>query len=195
VGFHRIEDHEVTLLTVTSWKEDLVSIKYISSVLWISEIYITHKKLESYAKEIWIFALKNFWSLDTICRAKLRLCNGNQRCEYTSLWKPNSFLKPVQWVSTVLKTMGWLCWPVTSWTGDLVSIKYISSVLWISEIYITHKKHKMPVADWKTFKIYGKIWLWKKKITRISYQKAHHVPASCVLCKFLRFIEKKKYIF
>ena len=52
----------------------------------------------------------------------------------------------------------------------------------------------MPVADWKTFKIYGKIWLWKKKIIRISYQKAHHFPASCVLCKFLRFIEQKKYI-
>jgi hypothetical protein len=46
-------------------------------------------------KEIWIFALKNSWSLDTICRAKLKLCYGNQRCEYTSLWKPNSFLKPV----------------------------------------------------------------------------------------------------
>ena len=30
--------------------------------------------------------------------------------------------------------------------------------------------HKMPVADCKTFKIYGKIWLWKKKIIRISYQ-------------------------
>jgi hypothetical protein len=53
---------------------------------------------------------------------------------------------------------------------------------------------KMPVADWKTFKIYGKIWLWKKKIIRISYQKAHHFPAFCVLCKYLRFIEKKKYI-
>jgi hypothetical protein len=52
----------------------------------------------------------------------------------------------------------------------------------------------MPVADWKTFKIYGKIWLWKKIIIRISYQKAHHFPASCVLCKFLRFIEKKKCI-
>jgi hypothetical protein len=52
----------------------------------------------------------------------------------------------------------------------------------------------MPVADWKTFKIYGKIWLWKKKIIRISDQKAHHFPASCVLCKFLRFIEKKRYI-
>jgi hypothetical protein len=50
----------------------------------------------------------------------------------------------------------------------------------------------MPVADWKTFKIYGKIWLWKKKIIRISYQKAHHFPASCVLCKFLRFNEKEK---
>ena len=24
-----------------------------------------------------------------------RKCYGNQRCEYTSLWKPNSFLKPV----------------------------------------------------------------------------------------------------
>ena len=54
--------------------------------------------------------------------------------------------------------------------------------------------HQMPVADWKTFKIYGKIWLWKKKIIRISYQKADHFPASCVLCKFLRFIEKEKYI-
>ena len=52
----------------------------------------------------------------------------------------------------------------------------------------------MPVADWKTFKIYGKIWLWKKKIIRISYKKSHHFPASCVLCKFLTFIEKKKYI-
>ena len=38
----------------------------------------------------------------------------------------------------------------------------------------------MPVVDWKTFKIYGKIWLWKKKIIRISYKKAHHFPASCV---------------
>jgi hypothetical protein len=43
-------------------------------------------------------------------------------------------------------------------------------------------------------RLYGKIWLWKKKIIRISYQKAHHFPASCVLCKFLKFIEKKKYI-
>ena len=24
--------------------------------------------------------------------------------------------------------------------------------------------HKIPVADWKTFKIYGKIWLWKKNL-------------------------------
>ena len=30
-------------------------------------------------------------------------------------------------------------------------------------------------------------------IIRISYEKAHHFPASCVLCKFLRFIEKKKH--
>jgi hypothetical protein len=48
------------------------------------------------------------------------------------------------------------------------------------------------MADWKIFKIYGKIWLWKNKIIRILHQKAHHFPASCVLCKFLRFIEKKK---
>jgi hypothetical protein len=34
----------------------------------------------------------------------------------------------------------------------------------------------------------------EEKIIRISYIKAHHFPASCVLCKFLRFIEKKKYI-
>ena len=34
----------------------------------------------------------------------------------------------------------------------------------------------------------------KKRIIRISYEKAHHFPASCVLCKFLRFLEKKKYI-
>jgi hypothetical protein len=33
VGFHRIEDHGVTLLTVASWRGDLVSIKYISSFL------------------------------------------------------------------------------------------------------------------------------------------------------------------
>ena len=52
----------------------------------------------------------------------------------------------------------------------------------------------MPVADCKTFKFYWKIWLWKKKIIRISYEKAHHFSASCVLCKYLRFIEKKKYI-
>jgi hypothetical protein len=52
----------------------------------------------------------------------------------------------------------------------------------------------MPVADWKTFKIYWKIWLWKKNLISISYEKAHHFPASCVLCKFLRFLEKKKYI-
>jgi hypothetical protein len=45
--FHRIEDHGVTLLTVASRKGDLVSIKYISSFLWISEIYIAHKKQES----------------------------------------------------------------------------------------------------------------------------------------------------
>jgi hypothetical protein len=31
--FHRIEDHVVTLLTVASWRGDLVSIKYISSFL------------------------------------------------------------------------------------------------------------------------------------------------------------------
>ena len=30
-------------------------------------------------------------------------------------------------------------------------------------------------------------------IIRISYEKAHHFPDSCVLCKFLRFIEKKKH--
>ena len=30
-------------------------------------------------------------------------------------------------------------------------------------------------------------------IIRISYEKAHRFPASCVLCKFLRFIEKKKH--
>ena len=54
--------------------------------------------------------------------------------------------------------------------------------------------HKMSVADWKTFIIYGKIWLWKTKIIRISYKKAHPFPASCVLCTLLRFIEKKKYI-
>ena len=36
-GFHRIEDHGETLLTVASWRGDLVSIKYISSFLWISE--------------------------------------------------------------------------------------------------------------------------------------------------------------
>jgi hypothetical protein len=46
-GFQRIEDHGVTLLTVASWRGDLVSIKYISSFLLISEIYITHKKQES----------------------------------------------------------------------------------------------------------------------------------------------------
>jgi hypothetical protein len=39
-----------------------------------------------------IFALKNSWSLDTICQVKLKLCYGNQRCEYKSLWKPNYFL-------------------------------------------------------------------------------------------------------
>jgi hypothetical protein len=33
----------------------------------------------------------------------------------------------------------------------------------------------------------------RKEIIRISYRKAHHFPASCVLCKFLRFIEKKKH--
>ena len=52
----------------------------------------------------------------------------------------------------------------------------------------------MPVTDWKTFKIYAEDLAIEEKIIRISYQKAHHFPASCVLCKFLRFIEKKKYI-
>ena len=33
VGFHRIENHGVTLLTVASWRMDFVSIKYISSFL------------------------------------------------------------------------------------------------------------------------------------------------------------------
>jgi hypothetical protein len=47
VGFHLIGDHGVTLLTVASWREDLVSIKYISSFIRISEIYIAHKKQES----------------------------------------------------------------------------------------------------------------------------------------------------
>jgi hypothetical protein len=58
VGFHRIEDHGVTLLTVASWRGDLVSIKYISSFLWISEIYITHKKQESgelFYMKSWLF--------------------------------------------------------------------------------------------------------------------------------------------
>jgi hypothetical protein len=40
--------------------------------------------------------------------------------------------------------------------------------------------HKMPVAELKTFKIYGRIWLWEKNIIRMSYQKAHHCPASCM---------------
>jgi hypothetical protein len=70
------------------------------------------------------------------------------------------------------------------------SINKKTNFFFLHEITI----YKMPVADWKTFKIYGKIWLWKKIIIRISYKKAHHFPASCVLCKFLRFIEKKKYI-
>ena len=57
-GFPRIEDHGVTLLTVASWRGDLVSIKYISSFLWISEIYITHKKQESgklFYMKSWLF--------------------------------------------------------------------------------------------------------------------------------------------
>ena len=37
VGFHRIEDHGVTLLTVASRRGDLISIKYISSVLYESQ--------------------------------------------------------------------------------------------------------------------------------------------------------------
>jgi hypothetical protein len=52
----------------------------------------------------------------------------------------------------------------------------------------------MPVADWKTFKTYWKIWLEKKTIIRISYKKSHDFLSTYVLCKFLRFIEKKKYI-
>jgi hypothetical protein len=58
LGFHRIEDHGVTLLTVASWRGDLVSIKYISSFLWISEIYIAHKKQESgelFHMKSWLF--------------------------------------------------------------------------------------------------------------------------------------------
>jgi hypothetical protein len=46
----------------------------------------------------------------------------------------------------------------------------------------------------KPLKFTGRFGYGRKKIIRISYQKAHHFPASCVLCKFLRFIEKKKYI-
>jgi hypothetical protein len=34
---------------------------------------------------------------------------------------------------------------------------------------------------------------FRKKIIRISYEKAYHFPVSCVLCKFLRFIEKNRY--
>ena len=58
VGFDRIEDHGVTLLTVASRRGDLVSIKYISSFLRISEIYITHKKQESgelFYMKSWLF--------------------------------------------------------------------------------------------------------------------------------------------
>jgi hypothetical protein len=51
-----------------------------------------------------IFALKNSWSLDTICQAKLKLCYGNQRCEYTSLWKPNYFLKPVGFFKLIVQS-------------------------------------------------------------------------------------------
>jgi hypothetical protein len=77
----------------------------------------------------------------------------------------------------------------------LVSFRFVSFLFRF--LFYNHQYGTLScemLEDWKTFKIYGKIWLWKKKITRISYQKAHHVPASCVLCKFLRFIEKKKYI-
>ena len=42
------------------------------------------------------------------------------------------------WVSTVLKTMGWLCWPSLPGEGIWYQSN-ISSFLWISEIYITHK--------------------------------------------------------
>jgi hypothetical protein len=58
VDFHRIEDHGVTLLTVASWRGDLISIKYISSFPWISEIYIAHKKQENgelFYMKSWLF--------------------------------------------------------------------------------------------------------------------------------------------
>jgi hypothetical protein len=46
----------------------------------------------------------------------------------------------------------------------------------------------------KPLKFKGRLGYGRKKIIRISYKKVHHFPASCVLCKFLRFVEKKKYI-
>ena len=67
----------------------------------------------------------------------------------------------------------------------------------INETIFIYMRQQSTKCQWrieKPLKFTEKIWLWKKKIIRISYQKAHHIPASCVLCKFLRFIEKKKYI-
>jgi hypothetical protein len=43
VGFHRIEDHGVTLLTVASWRGEMVSIKYISAFLWKLQMTLKHQ--------------------------------------------------------------------------------------------------------------------------------------------------------
>jgi hypothetical protein len=72
LGFHRIEDHGVTLLTVASWRGDLVLIKYISSFLWISEIYITHKKQESGE----LFIIKSWNQTDCITHRNWHVGNN-----------------------------------------------------------------------------------------------------------------------
>jgi hypothetical protein len=46
----------------------------------------------------------------------------------------------------------------------------------------------------KPLEFTGRFGYGRKKKSGFHIKKAHHFPASCVLCKFLRFIEKKKYI-
>jgi hypothetical protein len=60
-------------------------------------------------------------------------------------------------------------------------------------VYICHPQNASGGLK-NLLKFTGRFGYGIKKIIRISYQKAHHFPASCVLCKFLRFVEKKKYI-
>ena len=90
------------------------------------------------------------------------------------------------WVSTALKTMGWLCW---SWLWrDLVSIKYISYFLWISNNYTTHKKQRsgehFDMKSWLCFFFHSQIFPYILKV----FQSTTGLLRIAVSCKKNRFV-------